>query len=464
MAGEHVLVVDDEVRIRETLSTVLEDEGYQVTLASSGEEALELAARQVPNMVLLDIWMPGLDGLETLQRLKEAHPALPVIIISGHGTIETAVRATQLGAYDFVEKPLILDKLLLTIGHALERESLTRRYEVLRSREDKRYQIVGQSPVVRGLLRLIETAAPSNARVLISGENGTGKELVARAIHRLSQYSRGPFVEVNCAAIPEELIESEMFGHEKGAFTGAAKMKRGKFELAHGGTIFLDEIGDMSLKTQAKVLRVLEEKTIERVGGDRTIKVDVRVIAASNKNLPEQIERGDFREDLYYRLNVIEIYVPSLAERIEDVPLLAEHFLKFFAEEYGKRPQSLHPDTLALLMKHPWPGNIRELRNIIERLVILSRSEVIQPEELPPSFRESQEVHPFSLRECESLKEAREDFERQYILWQLKRNDFNVTHTAEALKIERTNLHRKLKALGIQTPGQQRSEGTATEE
>lgn len=449
MAG-HILVVDDSDKIRETLSTVLDDEGYQVTLADSGEHALRLIETFTPDVILLDVWMTGIDGIETLKRLRKIDRSLMIIIISGHGTIELAVKATQLGAYDFIEKPLNLDKLLITIERALEQRALAERYENLLHEVETKYRIVGESGPIKQVLQVIQTAAPTNARVLVSGENGTGKELVARAIHRMSDRKDKPFIEVNCAAIPEELIESEMFGHEKGAFTGATKQKKGKFELSHGGVLFLDEIGDMSLKTQAKVLRALEEQTIERVGGDRSIEVDVRVIAASNKQLPELAKEGKFREDLYFRLNVLEIHVPALRERLEDLPLLCQHFLSHFSGEYNKRAQTLSPETLSIMRSYDWPGNIRELRNVIEALVILSPGEVIGPDHLPPRIKQTSPVMPEeALGSFSSLKEARDDFERRYIVHTLKGHDYNVAAAAEELGIERTNLYRKLKSLGL---------------
>src|SRR5574342_1283686 len=357
MSGEHILIVDDERAIQTSLRGVLEDEGYRVTAVGSAEEALPRLADDTPDLVLLDIWMPGMDGLEALAEIKQRRPETAVVMISGHGTIETAVKATKLGAYDFIEKPLSLEKTLLTATRALEHTRLERENRNLRAQLERGQEIVGQSPLIEHLRRQIAIAAPSSGRVLIQGENGSGKELVARAIHALSARRDGPFVEVNCAAIPEELIESELFGHERGAFTGAVARRRGKFELADTGTLFLDEIGDMSLKTQAKVLRVLEEQAFERVGGKETIRVDVRVITASNQNLQEQIAAGKFREDLFYRLNVIPIEVPPVRKRKEDIPALVEHFIALFSAENGRRPKTIAAEALGYFLTYDWPGN-----------------------------------------------------------------------------------------------------------
>src|SRR5688572_9221019 len=371
MAGEHILVVDDEPAIQTALRGVLEDEGYRVTTVGNGVDALRLVTEDTPDVVFLDIWMPKKDGLDTLADLKRARPEAPVIMISGHGTIDTAVKATRLGAYDFIEKPLSLEKMLVTVTRALEHTRLERENASLKARLDLRMEIIGGSEAMRVLREQIATAAPSSGRVLVHGENGSGKELVARAVHTQSARREGPFVEVNCAAIPEELIESELFGHEKGSFTGAVARRRGKFEGADGGTLFLDEIGDMSVKTQAKVLRALEEQSFERVGGRDVVKVDVRVIAASNRDLQSLIALGHFREDLYYRLNVIPIEVPALRTRKDDIPLLVDHFIAIFCAENGKRPKTLDGEALAYFLAYDWPGNVRELRNMVERLVIM---------------------------------------------------------------------------------------------
>jgi two-component system nitrogen regulation response regulator NtrX len=453
VAGEHILIVDDERAIQASLRGVLEDEGYRVSVAGAGEDALARLAEESPDLIFLDIWMPGMDGLETLAELKLRRPEVAVVMISGHGTIETAVKATKLGAYDFVEKPLSLEKTLLVAARALEHSRLERENRALREALQRGQEIVGKSAVIEALRQQIATAAPTNGRVLIHGENGAGKELVARAIHGLSARRDGPFVEVNCAAIPEELIESELFGHERGAFTGAVARRRGKFELAQGGTLFLDEIADMSLKTQAKVLRVLEEQAFERVGGKETIRVDVRVLAASNRDLAELIAHGRFREDLYYRLNVIPIEVPPLRKRKEDLPALVEHFVALFCHENGKRPKTVSVEALAYFLSYDWPGNVRELRNMVERLVIMSPRDVIGPEDLPPPLRPREEAAaPEEIQRERTLREARDAFERAYILAELRAHDGNVTRTAEKLGIERSHLYRKLKAYGITPP------------
>ena len=451
MAGERILIVDDEKSIRTTLAAVLNDEGYRPIAAGSGPEALARIGEEVPDVVILDIWLPDMDGIDTLAELKRQWPELPVIMVSGHGTIETAVKATKLGAYDYIEKPLSLEKTLLVIDRALEHARLERENRLLRERIERAHEILGTSPAITELRRQISTAAPTNGRVLIFGENGSGKELVARAVHALSARRDRPFVEVNCAAIPDELIESELFGHEKGAFTGAIARRRGKFELADAGTLFLDEIGDMSLRTQAKVLRALEEQTVERIGGHEPIRVDVRVIAASNKPLQELIAQGRFREDLFYRLNVIPIEVPPLRRRKEDIPLLVEHFFKSFSAEYGKRPKTLSGDAMVYFMAYDWPGNVRELRNMVERLVIMTAGDTITPEDLPAPLGPGDLVG-VADGGPQSLREAREAFERAFILAELRTNGWNITRTAKQLGIGRVNLWRKLKAYGVTPP------------
>ena len=451
MAGEHILIVDDERAIQKALRGVLEDEGYRVTAVGTGADALKAVADEMPDLVFLDIFMSHMDGLETLAELKRLRPEATVVMISGHGTIETAVKATRLGAYDFIEKPLSLEKTLITMTRALEHGRLERENATLRVRLGERTEIIGESDVMRRLRDHIATAAPSTGRVLIHGENGSGKELVARAIHTLSARHEAPFVEVNCAAIPEELIESELFGHERGAFTGALARRRGKFETADRGTVFLDEIGDMSLKTQAKVLRALEEQAFERVGGRETLRVDVRVIAASNRDLPSLIAQGAFREDLFYRLNVIPIEVPPLRARKEDVPALVEHFIRVFCAENGKRLKAVTPGALTWFMTYEWPGNVRELRNMVERLVIMVPGDAIGPDDLPPPLRPKSEPAS-ALGEGKPLKEARDNFERAYILAELRAQDWNMTRTAERLGIERSHLYRKIRAYGITPP------------
>ena len=457
MSHEEILVVDDEKNIRGSLEGILKDEGYRVRAVATAEELLKHVGQALHDLVILDVWLPGMDGLQALEELKRLHPELPVIMISGHSTVEAAVKAIRLGAYDFIEKPLSLEKTVLAVRNALDRQRLELENRALRQTLEERYEIVGESPDIQALRVQIQSAAPSHGRVLIRGESGTGKELIARAIHRQSLRKEKPFVEVNCAAIPDELIESELFGHEKGAFTGATTKRRGKFELADGGTIFLDEVGDMSLKTQAKVLRVLQEQTFERVGGTEIITVDVRVIAASNKPLEEEIQKGNFREDLFYRLNVIPFEIPSLRERREDIPLLANYFLLLFSQEYGKRKKTLSPAAMDLLLQHPWPGNVRELRNVMERMVIMVHGDTIQDADVAPSLRVRPGVVSEAAAEPEvswdgPLREARERFERQYILRRLKEAHWNISRTADRMGIERSNLHRKMKAYGIEPP------------
>src|SRR6187399_2502246 len=377
-----ILIVDDEPGVRSSLSGVLRDEGYEVEAVASGEACLDRLTRSPVDLIVLDVWLPGMDGLATLTRLRERQVDSQVVLISGHGNIESAVRAIKLGAFDFVEKPLSLEKTVLVIGNALRQRKLEAENRALRARVDRHETMVGESYAIGQLREQVAMAAPTNGRVLIYGENGTGKELVARTIHALSRRRNTAFVEVNCAAIPEELIESELFGHTRGAFTGAVADRRGKFEVADGGTIFLDEIGDMSLKTQAKVLRVLQEQTMEAVGGSTRIRVDARVLAATNKDLTEEIRAGSFREDLYFRLNVIPIFVPPLRERIEDIPLLADHFMALLAREYGRRPKTFEAEAVAVLRRYGWPGNVRELRNVVERLMIMVPGEVVTAADL----------------------------------------------------------------------------------
>jgi len=440
-----ILIVDDEQSIRTTLAKILEDEGHSTSLGDSGEEALAQFARDEFDLIILDLWLPGVDGMTVLERLRAAG-APPVIVISGHGNIDTAVRATRLGAYDFLEKPLALERVILTISHALADRKLREQVHDLRRSLSLDELLIGESDVMRTLEQQIRSAAPSNSRVLITGENGSGKEIVARTLHRWSHRAEQPFVDVNCAAIPEELIESELFGHRKGAFTGAIDERKGKFELADGGTLFLDEVGDMSVRTQAKVLRVLQEQTFQKVGGQQPITVDVRVIAATNKDLQAEIARATFRDDLYYRLNVIPIDVPPLRARGNDIVLLAEHFLRRFAAETGTPRKRLSSGAAAKLKAYPWPGNVRELRNVSERLAILLRSETIEPEDIQLGARESA---PAEIAANLTLKEARDAFEKRYILGRLREFGGNVSRTADALGVERSNLYRKLHAYGI---------------
>jgi two-component system, NtrC family, nitrogen regulation response regulator NtrX len=450
-----ILIVDDEPGVRSALGGVLRDEGYQVEAVGSGEECLERAVRQAPDVIVLDIWLPGIDGLVTLGKLRERQVDSQVVIISGHGNIESAVRAIKMGAFDFVEKPLSLEKTVLVVRNAIRQRSLEAENRDLRARVDRRLTMVGESYAMSQLREQIAMAAPTNGRVLILGDNGTGKELVARTVHALSHRRGGPFIEVNCAAIPEELIESELFGHARGAFTGAVSDRRGKFEAADGGTIFLDEIGDMSLKTQAKVLRALQEQVVEPVGSRQQIKVDVRVIAATNKDLPAAIRSGQFREDLYFRLNVIPVFVPALRDRREDIPRLAEYFMSGFAQEYGRRPKAFEPAAVDLLQRYAWPGNVRELRNLIERLVIMAPGDSISEADL--GFLHADHEPPTATAEADAtplqpLHEARDRFERDYILKALAQQHGNMSRTAEVLGVERSNLYRKMRAFGI-APG-----------
>ena len=439
-----ILIIDDEPAIRKTLAQILEDEGHKTTACESGEEGLTQLAREEFDLVLLDLWLPGIDGLAVLERLRGAG-GTPVIVISGHGSVDSAVRATRLGAYDFLEKPLSLERVLLTVNHALSDRRLREQVRDLR-RLALEELLVGESDVMKHLDQQIRSAAASHSRVLITGENGSGKEIVARTLHRLSPRAEQPFVDVNCAAIPEELIESELFGHRKGAFTGAIDERKGKFELADGGTLFLDEVGDMSLKTQAKVLRVLQEQTFQRVGGQQTIKVDVRVIAATNKDLESEIAGGSFRSDLYYRLNVIPIEVPPLRARGNDVALLADYFLRRFAAEIGQQKKKLSSGAVSKLKSYHWPGNVRELRNVAERLAILLPGDTIEPEDIHLGARSES---PAQIAANLTLKEARDEFEKQYILARLREYGGNVSRTADALRVERSNLYRKLHAYGI---------------
>lgn len=447
-----ILVVDDEEDIRDSLKGILKDEGFAVELAANGSEALDRVETAMPDLILLDIWMEGTEqGLDVLAGLKKKYPVLPVVMISGHGTIETAVTATKLGAYDYIEKPLSYDKILLVIENCLNYQLLTEENILLKRQAVKRFHLTGSSNVMKDLKKQIETVASTNAWVMITGENGTGKELVAHTIHRLSNRADRPMVEVNCAAIPEELIESELFGHERGSFTGADSHRRGRFDLANHGTLFLDEIGDMSLKTQSKILRILDEQRFERVGGDKTIQVDVRVIVATNKDLREEIRKGAFREDLYYRLNVIPIHVPPLRDRKEDISLLVQDFLEEFSRENNSEPKSITDETMSALLAHDWPGNVRELKNLVERLVIMSPGARIEFSSLLGGFEPitSQFTANPSFKTAPTLREARNMAEKEYISAKLAKNKGNISQTAEEIDIDRTSLHKKIKALGI---------------
>ena len=442
-----ILIVDDEAGIRHSLTSILSEEGYAVEAVSTGEECLARLAQGSVDVVLLDVWLPKMDGLETLEQMRQDGHFPMVVMISGHGNIETAVRATKLGAFDFVEKPLSIEKTTRSVKNALEFLRLEEENRRLREELGHRYQVIGQSVPMKALRQQIALAAPTNGRVLIYGESGTGKELVARALHAASLRSGELFVEVNCAAIPEELIESELFGHTKGSFTGASEDKVGKFRMADNGTLFLDEVGDMSLRTQAKVLRVLEEQRLEPIGSHQPTAVNVRVIAATNKKLEEQIARGLFREDLFYRLNVIPFTVPALRERVEDIPILARHFLAEFSAAYGRKAKLLSDAALAVLTRYAWPGNVRELRNLIERLVIICPHGQIEPLHLPPELFRG--VAGLSARPSATLHEARSAYEREFILRKLEENQWNMTRTAVSLGLERSHLYRKMKVLGI---------------
>jgi two-component system nitrogen regulation response regulator NtrX len=449
MKQRRILVVDDEPGIRQSLSGILEDDGYSVEAVESGEACLAALPGGGFELVLLDIWLPGVDGMEVLARIQEIpfgeRPV--VVVISGHGSIEAAVKATKLGAFDFLEKPLSIQKVTVVVKNGLEHRSLSIENSRLKGDSGARWRIIGESVPMKALRQQLTLMAGTNGRVLIYGESGTGKELVAHALHSLSPRAAEPFVEVNCAAIPEELIESELFGHNKGSFAGAQEAKIGKFQKADGGTLFLDEVGDMSLRTQAKVLRVIEEQRFEPVGASESMQVDVRVVASTNKNLDDEIEHGNFREDLFYRLNVIPFNVPPLRDRREDIPLLAEHFLREFTTAYGRKPKELTPEAFKVLAEYHWPGNVRELKNLIERIVILNPQVRVDARHIPlnPSKRQPDR----SLDRFGSLQEVREAAEREYILKKLEETSGNVTRTAELLGLERSNLYRKMKTLGI---------------
>ena len=456
-----VLVIDDEAAIRDSLRMILEYEDYQFVGAASGQEALEIVKRERPDIVLLDIKMPGMDGMEVLRKLRALDEGLPVVMISGHGNTATAVEAIRLGAIDFLDKPLSSERVIVTLRNVLRQSELSTENRDLKVAMESRYELVGQSPALRNVLEAVTRAAPTNATVLLLGESGVGKELVARTIHRNSPRSGQRFVQVNCAAIPEELIESELFGHEKGSFTGATEKQVGKFEQADRGTIFLDEIGDMSQKTQAKVLRVLQEQEVERLGSARTIKVDVRVIAATNKNLEDAISRGEFREDLFFRLNVIPIVVPPLRERREDIPRLVQHFAKRTAEEHNLKPKRFDQAAMDALQRYRWRGNIRELRNTVERLLIMSPTEYVRVDDLPVEIRSGEPAR-VSVTEPEgsakgtetntgpgTLREFKDAAERAYLVQKLRENNWNISRTAELIDTPRSNLYKKLEQYGI---------------
>jgi len=449
----NILVVDDEPQILQAIAGLLQDEDFVVLTAPDGEAALKKVREELPDLVLLDIALPGRDGLEILKDLKDQHPTLPVIMISAYGSVENAVKATRLGAYDFIEKPPHADKIILSVRNALEMARLSEENRRLRQQAAPAREIIGQSEAIQQVREKLRLVAPTSASVLITGENGTGKELVARALHYLSPRSHRLFVEVNCAAIPEDLIESELFGHEKGAFTGATGRRQGKFDLAHEGTLFLDEIGDMSLKTQAKILRILEEQRFERVGGSRSIQVDVRIVAATNKTLELEIAKGTFREDLYHRINVIPLHVPPLRERREDIPLLSQHFLREVARENQAPLKTLTPRALEILVDQSWPGNVRELKNFIWRVFLLTPHQVIDAEDLPLERSDSLNLagNLSALFTLPDFREARARFEREFLQRKLKEHNGSVSATAEAIGLERSHLYRKLRAYNLET-------------
>ncbi len=447
MDKARLLIVDDEKNVRLSLQGVLQDEGYQVDCAASGRECVQALEAKSYDVLFLDVWLPEKDGIAVLRDVRGLRPDQYVIMISGHGSIETAVQATKLGAFDFIEKPLTTEKVLLVLEHALKQKRLEEENRALQNMVQQETTMIGSSVPMQALRQQIDYAAPTEGRILIYGENGTGKELVARLLHLKSDRRHRPFVPLNCAAIPDDLIESELFGSVRGAYTGADESRQGKFEMADGGTLFLDEVGDMSLKTQAKVLRVLEEQRFHPVGGNQVVEVDVRVIAATNKNLEEEIDVGRFREDLFFRLNVIPFEVPPLRERREDAPLLIRHFADLFSRRYGRPGKRFEPEALEKLTGYHWPGNVRELKNTVERLVIMVPGEAIKLRDLPASILayEGDEDRDG----LDTLQEAREQFERKYILEKLLENDGNVSRTAAAIGMERTHLHRKLKAYKI---------------
>lgn len=455
MKRNAVLIVDDEKGVQTSIRGILEDAGFESSAVSSGEDALELLSKEKFPVVLLDIWLPGMDGLQALAKIRQSYSNVIVIMISGHGSIETAVRSTKLGAFDFIEKPLSLEKTLQVVKHAFDQYRLEEENQHLRDQILREHVMIGDSVPMQALRQQIAFAAPTNGRVLICGENGTGKELVAHLIHMHSLKKDSAFVEMNCAAIPEELIESELFGHLKGAFTGAAEDKEGKFAQADGGTLFLDEVGDMSPRTQAKVLRVLEEQRFTPVGGSASVEVDVRVIASTNKNLEREIERGNFREDLYYRLNVLPFQLPPLRDRREDIAVLLEFFLEDYARKNGRKSPSVTRKAIEILENYSWPGNVRELRNIAERLIIMTPQPRIDIYDLPEEMLNRVLTLQMENRGIESLQDAKENFEREYILQKLIEHKGSVSRAAQALQIERSNLYRKLKQLGIPYSGKE---------
>lgn len=449
---EKILIVDDEKGILETLSSILEDEGYQTFQTEDAEKALTVLENENIDLVFLDVWLPGMSGIEAIKQIKERKHHIPVIMISGYGNVEIAVQAVKLGAFDFIEKPLSIERIIISVERALQFNKLERENIKLRSSLKRKYELIGNSKVINNIKQQIELIARGDSTVLILGESGTGKELVARAIHSLSERRNAPFVEVNCAAIPQELIESELFGHEKGAFTGAIDKKIGKFELSDKGTLFLDEIGDMSLLTQTKLLRVIETQKFQRVGGTKDIKVNVRIISATNKDLCEEIKKGNFREDLYYRLNVVPIYLPTLRERKEDIPELINYFISEFVTEKGWKSKTFTKKAIETLQSYDWPGNVRELKNAVERLMIMTVSDVIDIDDIERTGIIRKNFSEERYFQYASLKEARDAFERDFILKKLKENNWNMTKTAELIGIERSNLYKKIKSFGIPQP------------
>ncbi len=445
-----ILIVDDEKDIRTALTGILEDEGYLVLNAESGAEGIECARQEIPDLILLDIWMPGMDGLETLEKLKAQFPQVTVIMISGHGTIETAVRATKLGAFDFIEKPLSLEKILISVANALQLQELKVENAELKRSVSSGSELIGESEEIVKLREQIKLVALTSASVLINGENGSGKELIACSIHCNSQRRERPFIAVNCSAIPEELIDSELFGHEKGAFVGALSHRKGRFDQADGGTLFLDEIGELPLNTQAKILRFIQEGSFERVGGIRRLTADIRIVAATTKSLEQDMASGKFSSDLYYNLSTIPFRAPALRERLDDIGLLVQHFVFQFFRREGGEVKTFLPDALDRLCQYSWPGNLRELKNVVERILIVSSGHVISAEDIPHlSVETLTRPSPEGSHTHSVLREAREDFEREFIIQKLEENDWNISRTAELIELERSNLHRKIKSYGI---------------
>ncbi len=447
---EKILIVDDEENIRKSLRMIFEYDGYNILEAADGDDALRIVDETVGlDLVLLDIRLPGRDGMDILSELKKRPHSPEVIMISGHGTVQTAVEATKLGAFDFFEKPLHRERVLLSVRNALSQNRLAREFKDLKQKTEKKYRLIGSHPSMKMLWDQIQKIAPTNATIMIYGESGTGKELLARAVHNHSLRSKEPFIQVNCAAIPEELIESELFGHVKGAFTGATEKKPGKFELADHGTIFLDEIGDMSLKTQAKVLRVLEEGEVQKVGSSKIEKVDVRVIAATNKDLKHEIETGNFREDLFFRLNVVPLNSPALRDKKEDIPLLIEYFARNFAEDNNFKIKSFTPAALEAMKRYHWKGNVRDLKNVVERLLIMTESEAIDLRDLPEQIKGETSIYLPEVSKIDNLKDFRDLAEKEFILAKLEENDWNISQTARRIDTPRSNLYKKLEQYGI---------------